>query len=271
MVINRSFLKWAGGKKQSVPMIIEAVGYFKGRFVEPFVGSGVVSLNIMSLRYVLCDYNKDLINLYEMLGTDINIINDMREFFVCSNNEAEKYYVFRKLFNETNDLRLRSMLFVYLNRHCFNGLCRYNRSGLFNVPFGRYKSTYFPETELLNFKNLLLDKSEIYCQSFEKTFELLEPDDVCYCDPPYVPLSKTSSFSDYSVGGFSKDQQILLAKLAEEAPCKTLISNSDTEFTRHLYSNASEIRIGKVSRSISAKSDSRKPVYELLAIYNKEN
>jgi DNA adenine methylase len=270
MTINKSFLKWAGGKKQSVGILVDLIGPVTGRFVEPFVGSCVVSLNVNSSKYILCDINNDLINLYNILKEDDNFINDLRYFFSFYNNDSRKYYECRELFNNTKDLRLRSLLFVYLNRHCFNGLCRYNKSGLFNVPFGKYKRIYFPEVELLNFRESLVNKSELYCQSFEKTFEMLENEDVCYCDPPYVPVSRTSNFSDYSVGGFSNEQQILLAKLAEKSSCKIFISNSDTDFTRDIYSKADEIRTIKVSRFISANTDSRKPVYELLAIYNKE-
>jgi DNA adenine methylase len=268
--MNKAFLKWAGGKTQSLQMISEAAGFFTGRFIEPFVGSAVVSLNVSAESYILGDYNKDLINVYNFLKEDVSFIEDLKVYFVVENNDVDMFYKLRARFNEASSLKERALLFIYLNRHCFNGLCRFNKSGGFNVPFGKYKSIYFPEKELINAKNLL-NKSEIYYQSFEDTFKLAKNDDAVYCDPPYVPLSETASFTDYSVGGFSEEQQVQLAKLAEEAPCRVLISNHDTEFTRDIYSKANEIRTRKVSRFISAKASSRKPVYELLAIYNKEN
>lgn len=266
--MNKSFLKWAGGKSQSINMIADAIGCFEGRLIEPFVGSGVVSLNIPAISYILNDFNKDLINVFKFVKEDEFFIKDLHEYFIY--NTSEKFYELRSLFNSTEDLKLKAILFIYLNRHCFNGLCRYNKSGGFNVPFGKYKNIYFPEVEIVMFKNLL-SKSELFDQSFEEIFKLARPKDIIYCDPPYVPLSVTASFTDYSTGGFSEDQQIILSKLAEEACCKVLISNHDTEFTRDIYSKANEIRTKQVSRCIAAKSASRKPVYELLAIYNKEN
>lgn len=268
--MNKAFLKWAGGKSQSLSMIIDSVGCFTGRFVEPFVGSGVVSLNMAAEKYILADYNQDLINVFKFVKEDANFIIDLSKYFIPENNVAEKFYELRARFNNTNNLREKALLFIYLNKHCFNGLCRYNKSGGFNVPFGKYKKVYFPENELLMFKNNLLSNCDLYYQSFEDTFKQLKEGDCCYCDPPYVPLSSTASFTDYSVGGFNEEQQIQLAKLAEEAPCKVLISNHDIEFTRGLYNKASEIRTRKVSRHIAAKASARKPVYELLAIYNKE-
>lgn len=271
MSLNKSFIKWAGGKIQSVRFINDSIGSFKGRFVEPFVGSGVVSANIYSNSYIISDYNLDLINTYKTIKSDPLFIDDLREMFSGKYNNMDKFYELRLLFNETIDTRMKSLIFVYLNRHCFNGLCRYNKSGGFNVPFGRYKSPYFPEKELLFFKNILLPKCDIYCQSFEKTFELLGDGDLCYCDPPYTPLNNTASFTDYSIGGFSERQHIDLAKLAYDSNCTVIISNHDTEMTRDIYSKADLIRTRLVSRFISASVGGRKPVYELLAIYNKEN
>jgi len=269
--MNKSFLKWAGGKTQSLNFLSGNIGRVKGRFIEPFVGSGVVMLNIPAAGYILGDNNKDLINVYNNLtcgGT--NFIKEVRSYLSGDFNLAECFYEFRDKFNNSISEIERAVLFIYLNRHCFNGLCRFNKSGKFNVPFGKYKTIYFPEKELIFFREKLV-MCDTYCQSFEKTMSLAKQEDVIYCDPPYVPLSKTASFKDYSVGGFTEEQQILLAKLAEESSCKTLISNHDTDFTREIYKNANEIKIKKVSRFISAKASSRQPVYELLAIYNKGN
>ena len=269
-IMNKSFLKWAGGKTKSLDMILETVGQVEGRFIEPFAGSGVVSLNVSACGCILSDCNEDLINIYNVLKTSNNFIELLKSYFIEGNNNAEIFYKFREKFNNCNDLVERALLFVYLNRHCFNGLCRYNKAGGFNVPFGKYKSIYFPEKEIKFFKEKL-NTYELYCRSFEETIELAEPDDVLYCDPPYVPLSKTASFTDYSVGGFTMDQQRQLVKCIEKAPCKVLVSNHDTDITRDLYKNANKIISKKVSRFISARASGRKPVYELLAIYNKRD
>lgn len=267
--MNKAFLKWAGGKFQSLKLISETSGYIKGRFIEPFVGSGIVSLNVPAPNYILNDLNKDLINVYKMLKENEFFILEAKKYFIKENNDLKKFNELRHKFNVTTSLEEKAYLFIYLNRHCFNGLCRYNKSGEFNVPFGKYNDVYFPQKELKFFKNKL-NECELYCKSFEEVMLLAVKEDVIYADPPYVPLSTTASFTDYNATGFTVEQQILLTECAEKAPCRVLISNHDTEFTRELYKNANKIFRKKVSRTISAVADSRKPIYELLAIYDKE-
>lgn len=267
--MTKSFLKWAGGKSQSLDLILSSIGEVKGRFIEPFVGSGVVSLNVRAKEYIIGDNNTDLINLYKVLKNVPDFIERLKWYFSGKFNNAENFYEFRHIFNTSTSLEEKAMIFVYLNRHCFNGLCRYNSKGGFNVPFGKYKKVNLPEKELLFFKTKLSD-CIMLDSDFEETMALAKPEDTVYGDPPYVPLSLTSSFTDYSVGGFSEQQQVKLAKLAENSICKVLISNHDTEFTRELYKNADEIKTKEVNRFISASSSGRKKVSELLAIYNKE-
>lgn len=282
--MTKSFLKWAGGKSQSIDLLqkkIYQVDFsvfphptsMTGTFIEPFVGSGVVFMNIEACDYIINDVNDDLTNLYRILKTDgLSFIEECEYLFQEQNNTQEQFSQLRHTFNSLNGKkgqeRLRASLFLYLNRHCFNGLCRYNKSGEFNVPYGKYEKVYFPKKEL----QVAIDKLKrvtIFNESYEKVFLHAKVGDVIYCDPPYVPLSNTASFTDYAKTGFSMDQQKLLAKLAEEAPCLTLISNHDNDITRELYNNADEIITKEVSRFISASSDSRKPVTELLAIYHR--
>lgn len=268
MGVRKSFLKWAGGKSKSIPLLQEVIGKFNGKLIEPFVGAGTVFINVEASNYIIGDCNQDLINLYECLRSNgTNFINKVKEFFVPGFNNKETYYHLRKRFNNTNDIINRACLFVYLNKHCFNGLCRYNKSNIFNVPFGTYKSVYFPEKEMLDFM-IKLNACEIYCQDFEQTINMAKLDDVIYSDPPYVPLTTTAQFTNYSMGGFSNEQHIRLAKLAEDSCCKFLISNHDTEFTRELYKNADEILTKDVGRCINSKGQCRQPVKELLAIYH---
>lgn len=274
---RKAFLKWAGGKSRSLSLIESEVYSSNtlfselriGRFIEPFVGSGVVFLNIEADEYIINDINKDLTNLYETIKTNGDkFISECKKLFTSGVNNEEDYYNLRIKFNNTEDVLDRSVLFMYLNRHCFNGLCRYNKSGEFNVPFGRYNSVHFPE-KALNTAINRLDKATIYNKSFEKVIALAEADDVVYCDPPYVPISDTASFTDYTSDGFTMGQQKLLAKIAEESRCKFLISNHDTEITRELYKNADYIIDKKVNRFISAKASSRVQVSELLAVYER--
>lgn len=144
--MNKPFLKWAGSKRKSIDFIKENLGISHNRLVEPFVGSGAIFLNTDYDEYLLCDLNKDLINLYNILiDNGHKFIDVCSSFFTGEYNNEEDYYKFREHFNNTENVEYKSILFLYLNRHCFNGLCRYNKSGKFNVPFGRYKKPYFQE------------------------------------------------------------------------------------------------------------------------------
>jgi len=268
--INKSFLKWAGGKRTSLPMINANMGYIEddARLIEPFVGSAVVSLNIETFGYIIADLNEDLIKLFDYVKTEgEEFIRYCEGFFTSANNNEDAYYELRRQFNCAKDSRARAALFVYLNRHSFNGLCRYNAHGFFNVPYGKPKKVGFPIKEMRFFVNRMRN-AEIYCQGFEETMAMAKPNDVIYCDPPYVPLSDTSMFTDYTSEGFTMDQQEQLAKLAEESECRVLISNHDSDITKELYKNADDIKFREVGRYVGASKESRKPVKELLAIYN---
>jgi DNA adenine methylase len=276
--LKKAFLKWPGNKRASIGMIKGEImsnknhlfGPFKGKFIEPFVGSAVVSLNIDFESYLLGDVNEDLMGLYNVLKDHKHsFIEYCKSYFDPEYNEESTFYSFRAKFNETEDKFEKAALFVYLNRHAFNGMCRYNASGKFNVPFGRYDNIHFPEAEMISFVQKI-DQFEFVCQSFEQTIKRAQKEDVVYCDPPYIPLSNTASFTDYSTDGFGMDEQEKLAKLGEESNCLFLISNHYNDIALELYKNADYIVELNVSRVISAKAESRKPVKELLAVY-KEN
>ncbi|NMP30468.1 Dam family site-specific DNA-(adenine-N6)-methyltransferase [Thalassotalea sp. M1531] len=268
---NRAFLKWAGGKYALCDVINKILP--KGEcLIEPFVGAGSVFLNSDYKRYILNDINKDLINLYKILQLKPELfIAESAELFSAQYNQSEAYYELRKTFNETQDAYQRSLLFLYLNRHGYNGLCRYNKSGGYNVPFGKYKKPYFPEKELWYFA----EKSQnaiFVCENYRDTFARAKSGDVIYCDPPYVPLSKTASFTSYAGNGFGLDEQADLANAAEETvesvpKTSVLISNHDTIWTRKIYEHAFKIRKLNVARTISQKANGRKKVGELMALY----
>lgn len=290
------FLKWAGGKRRLVPFIASAIGLaqeptkqapfnsalassltgdFSGRqwkrLIEPFAGSAAVSLALADFfdEIWLNDVNEDLMNLYVVLReSPESYIQEVHTLFSADTNNAETYYRLRDEFNRTTSRRRRAALFLYLNRHGYNGLCRYNNDGEFNVPFGRYKRPYFPYAELMAAVDVL-EKSRLTCLDFEEVMQQAGLGDVVYCDPPYVPLSATASFTDYAAGGFGPQDQERLASAAEEA-CRrgavVAISNHDTEWTRALYQNA-EVHYTRVRRSISANGQTRGEVREVLAVY----
>ena len=155
---------------------------------------------------------------------------------------------------------------MYLNRHAFNGLCRYNSSGKFNVPYGKYKNPYFPAKEMKFFYNKACFCNFVH-QDFEVTINMAKENDIIYCDPPYIPLSDTASFTNYSPNGFDLRQHERLVRLAENSKCLFFISNNWTDITKKLYKNASSLIETNVNRSISSCGESRGSVKEILAIY----
>lgn len=266
---NRAFLKWAGGK-YSLIEDINAKLPEGNKLIEPFVGAGSVFLNTNFDKYLLNDINPDLINLYNIVKTDSqSYIQDSASLFVPANNDEKRYYEIRQEFNQSTDIYQRAVFFLYLNRHGYNGLCRYNNSGKFNVPFGRYKAPYYPEKEI-NYFAQKAQQATFSCESFEKVFARARKGSVIYCDPPYAPISRTAMFNSYAKGGFSVDSQIKLAVLAQRAGFErnipVLISNHDTEFTQDIYREAKIANL-QVSRFISQNGSSRLKVAELLALY----
>ncbi|MBV2130038.1 Dam family site-specific DNA-(adenine-N6)-methyltransferase [Arsukibacterium indicum] len=265
---NRAFLKWAGGKYNLIPELIKHLPP-GAELVEPFVGAGSVFLNTDYPSYALNDINADLIQLYQIVQHKADtFIADASSLFCDSANLRSSYLAFRQQFNSSTDPYQRALLFLYLNRHGYNGLCRYNLSGKFNVPFGSYKKPYFPEAELYYFAEKA-QKARFSCLSYQQVFARLQPEAVVYCDPPYVPLSKTASFTSYARQGFNLDDQAQLANLAESAQRdghSVLISNHDTTWTRKIYQQAALHSI-QVGRSISQNGAGRGKVAELFALY----
>lgn len=267
----RSALKWAGGKKKVVHEIASLLPKRgKKRLVEPFVGGGSVFLNLDFDEYLLIDMNKDLINLFNIVKYQPKeFISDAQSFFKGDYNQPEAYYGLRSQFNQSDDPYERSLLFLYLNRHGYNGLCRYNKSGGYNVPFGRYKHPYFPSAEL-QYLSRKAQNATFIQGDFETAFSQLETSDVVYCDPPYSPINRTSNFTAYTGSSFTDEDQLRLVDCAEVARNKnipTLISNHYVDFTRELYKGASKQKLFQVQRSISQKGKGRIKVKEILALY----
>ena len=265
---NRAFLKWAGGK---YPLLDDIKRHLpQGEcLIEPFVGAGSVFLNTDFSRYILADINSDLISLYNIVKTRTDeYVQASRELFMPETNQAEVYYRFREEFNASQDPFRRAVLFLYLNRFGYHGLCRYNLRGEFNVPFGRYKKPYFPEAELYHFAEKA-QNAEFHCLSYEECMDRADSNSVVYCDPPYAPLSATANFTAYHTNSFSPKEQAHLAEMAEKLVSKqipVLISNHDTPDTREWYRAAKHFQV-KVRRSISSNGGTRKKVNELLALY----
>lgn len=264
----RPFLKWAGGKYRLLDRIRKLLPD-GNRLIEPFVGSGAVFLNTNYDRYLLGDINPDLINLYGCLKDEGDDFVSYAKQWFCGKENAEKaYYHWRDCFNSSDDIREKSALFIYLNRHGYNGLCRYNQSGQFNVPYGRYKKPYFPTEEMLHFAEKS-KRAAFVCTGFENLMNRARRNNVVYCDPPYIPLSDSANFTNYAKEGFSLDSQLQLSTKAfhlSKRGVSVLISNHENALTREIYNHA-KISKFPVKRLISCKGDARGDVTELLALY----
>ena len=264
----KPFLKWAGGKYKIINRILEVLP--KGhQLIEPIAASGAVFLNTNYKEYLIADSNADLITLYKQIQEGGNSFIDFAsELFTPKNNTEDAFYALREEFNHISDPSKKSAIFIYLNRHCFNGLCRYNSKGIFNVPFGRYSSPSFPKAEILNF----YQKSEhavFEVSDFRNTMAKASKESVVYCDPPYAPLTTTANFSAYTQDGFNAGDQEALAKCAKELSSNgipVIISNHDTIYTRNIYSDAAIVSFD-VQRFISSKANARGKAAELIALY----
>lgn len=264
----RPFLKWPGGKYLLAPLIREHLPK-SSILAEPFVGAGAIFLNTEFKHYHLNDINQDLITLFETLKEHGEAyISEAQKLFCKKNNQSAYYYRLREGFNQSTCPMERSLLFLYLNRHGFNGLCRYNQQGIYNVPFGRYDKPFFPEEALYTFYEKS-QRATFYCLGFEEFLKKMKKNTVIYCDPPYYPLNQTSYFTNYHHQPFTLESQQRLADLAEQLKkrnIRTLISNHDTPAVRALYETADIISF-EVGRTISSQGATRKRVRELLALF----
>jgi DNA adenine methylase len=248
-------LKWAGGKRWLVPRLKEIwEPYRDRRLVEPLCGGLAVTLGLMPRRAMLSDINPHPINFYRWLKKGLVVTLSMK-------NEKRTYYACRERFNRLiAEGRERSneaaQLFYYLNRTGYNGLCRFNRSGLFNVPFGRYKTiNYAPD--FLDYKPIFAGWT-FQCGSFESV--PLEPGDFIYADPPY-----DVEFTQYSRQGFAFEDQRRLAEWLSRHSGPVVLSNQATPRILSLYRELGfEIEILEAPRMISCTGD-RTPAREVLA------
>lgn len=287
----KPFLKWAGGKTQLLPkierMIPQEFYENKFTFIEPFVGSGAVLFwmlnNFPNLKKaVINDINEELINTYKSIANNpkelIGILEVLQnEFHSLEGNEENKklyYYEKRALFNTRQEEQVgQSALFIFLNRTCFNGLYRVNRKNEYNVPMGGYKRPTICDKENILAVSEALQKVEILCGDFEQTLDCADKHSLFYFDPPYKPLSNTSSFNSYAKDEFNDDEQIRLRDFCSKLDSLKhiwILSNSDVkgkdkndDFFDELYAEFNIQRV-KAKRSINANPEKRGKLTELL-------
>lgn len=287
--MTKPFLKWAGGKTKILPTLLPYIGT-PNTFVDVFCGGGSVSLNVECKKLISNDINPHLIGIYNHIKKNDPYI--FTEYFKDSTCNKKTYIELREKFNSIDNGIKKSKLFLYLNKHSFNGLTRYNRSGYFNVPFGRItkskkivegetitkeKINLFNEKSILtlqqyirSFKEKMMD-TNFTCYSFDNPilYKDLKEGDVVYFDPPYIPLNKTSFFTDYFSGGFGMEEQIKLASMAEELSyrgVRVIVSNSHTSATAKVFRKGKFNEV-EVRRTIGASSHTRKNQAEYIILY----
>lgn len=265
----RPFLKWAGGKHRLAERIAKMLPPGR-RLVEPFAGLVAVFLNTTNAEALLADANRDLISLYTTLQSGgKTFIEACRSLFTAEANRAAFYAARRTQFNHSTDEWEHAWLFVYLNKHCYNGLCRYRGRRESNVPFSRYTLPHFPEAEMRTFA-VAAQRARFEHARFEAVMAAALPGDVIYCDPPYVPLSQTANFATHSAAGFGPAEQIRLSELAHELAQRgvpVLISNHDRPGTRALYARASQLQHFTEQRHSSCNGQGRARANEILALF----
>ena len=266
---ERSIFKWAGGKFGVLEQIFRYLPEGK-RLIEPFVGGGAVFMNAGYQENLLNDVNADLINFYKTLQREAHSLITLAHRFFQGYNTQEGYLAVRNAFNKQvyDDLH-RAAAFLFLNRHCFNGLTRYNQAGEFNVGYGKYKTPYFPLQEMEAFLGAE-GRSEFVCGDFAAVIEAAGEGDVIFCDPPYEPLQNTEGFTNYSGHDFKFEEQKRLVSLLTDAHrrgAKVLITNSGAPNIRELYHD-SGFRVEPLfaRRSVSCKGDTRGVAHDVIAI-----
>ena len=290
-MVARPFLKWAGGKGKLATAIESRIPshFSKGEFsyVEPFVGAGAMFF-WMKNRFdnlgetVINDVNSDLINCYRVVKFDVEALIEQLSFLqsqygAFGDDEGAKallYYSVRDAFNlkATPDIE-RAAQMIFLNKTCFNGLYRVNKKGAFNVPIGRYKNPNICDSENLRKVSKVLVNTIILNGDYSETKKYSSVDTLYYLDPPYKPLTTTSSFNAYAKNGFGDDEQIRLAEFCHEInelKSTWILSNSDVDlktapnkFFDELYNNFDIQRV-KASRAINSASTKRGKLNELL-------
>ncbi|HCN4302992.1 TPA: Dam family site-specific DNA-(adenine-N6)-methyltransferase [Escherichia coli] len=268
---ERPIFKWVGGKFSELPTVLEHLPHGK-RLIEPFVGGGSVFTNAGFRHNLLNDINGDLINFYQTLQREGHSLVTLAYSFFKNYNNADAYLEVREAFNRGKyDQLHHAAAFLYLNRHCFNGVTRYNQNGEFNVGYGKYKAPYFPHAEMEAFlADDVLKNTSFVSGDFAGVIEAAGEGDVIFCDPPYEPLPDTEGFTSYSGNSFRFDEQKRLVSLLMEAHqrgAKVVITNSGAPNIRELYErNGFKVHHMAARRSVSCKASTRVVANDIIAI-----
>ena len=270
-------VKWVGGKRQ---LLSEIEPLFPKRYTtycEPFVGGGAVLFSKQPRHAVVNDLNKDLITTYLVIRDDVRTLIELLKQY---ENTANYFYKVRDLdrdkeqYSQLSSVEKAARL-LYLNKTCYNGLFRVNSSGEFNSPFGNYKNPNIVNEPVLLAVNKYFCNNDIafYSEDFASTLKRIKRGAFVYLDPPYDPVSDTSSFTGYNKGGFDRKEQIRLKNCCDELSAngiKFMLSNSSTDFIKELYNNYN-ITTVNANRAINSNGQKRGKVEEvIIRNYGKE-
>jgi DNA adenine methylase len=261
------FLKWAGGKARLLEQFEQLMPSRFAGYHEPFVGGGAMYFHLRPQRASLSDLNDRLITTYRAIRDDVGGVME-RLADHRKNHGATHFYECRKRFNARRELSDSdaAALFVYLNKTCFNGLYRENSRGEFNVPLGSYAQPTILDIEGLAAASRALQNSELRVAGFESVLDRARPGDLVYFDPPYVPVSRTSSFTSYTGAGFDSTLQVRLAQVFAELARRgvfVMLSNSDSRLVNELYAGWRIDRV-RAPRSINSRATGRGAVSEVV-------
>jgi len=287
----KPFLKWAGGKGQLIKEIEQYYPFNNGitKYIEPFVGGGAVLFDILNnyklQEVIISDINAELINTYLVIRDNVDgltrlLFKMQNEFLPMDIDSRKAYYMAkREKFNilKTNNSKdnniEKAAIMIFLNKTCFNGLFRVNKKGMFNVPMGDYKNPLVCDESNLHAVSEKLQKVKIVCCDYRESANFIDKNTFVYLDPPYRPVTSTSSFTAYTKNLFDDNEQIALAGFVDEMHrkgAKIVISNSDPKnsdindnFFDNIYSSYKIKRVD-AARAINCKSKERGKIKELL-------
>jgi DNA adenine methylase len=270
------FVKWAGGKNSLLSHLLPLVPLHLSDYHEPFLGGGALFLRTCtrntSFNAHLSDANEQLISAYRVVKEFpeelIGLLSTLQRGYDSAIDKSAYFYAKRQ-WRPASRIESAARL-VFLNKTCYNGLYRVNSKGEFNVPFGRYKHPRILDSEDIRSVSRVLEntKAELRSIDYKEALASCGKDDFVYLDPPYQPPSKTSSFTDYTAGGFSeKDQEELAEEFGRlvDRGCTVLLSNSDTTMTRHLYHGFEIVRV-TVNRPINSVGTGRRGYKEIIVL-----
>jgi DNA adenine methylase len=267
-VVASPVVKWVGGKTKLLPELLSRMPDKFNRYYEPFAGGAAMFFRIAPKRGVLADSNNDLIGLYTAIANDVNAVIRRLQMHREAHDESH-YYEVRTRWNDREvswSTPERAAAFIYLNKTCFNGLWRVNRSGAFNVPIGRYTDPPICVPDTLRAAAQVLGRAEIRRTDYRGAVTDARAGDFVYFDPPYDPITPTANFTSYTADVFGADQQRELADLARSLVargCKVMLSNHDTPFIRSIYKGMQIDRV-KCARAINSNASKRGDVDEVI-------